>query len=130
MSEYFRSFNSEQFNGVTINFQAKIVDGKARDAPDGQIQAKPPPLEVITFVNKPNQIQNGECPILLISGNRDPDRKIVNTKPVEAATTDYGEYHVLQGCNDGRVETVSMSVFQVPEKRQLDEPLSLGREIL
>ena len=54
--------NSERFNGVTIDVQAKIVDGKARDAPDGQIKEKPPPLEVMGFVNPPNhQFQNVRC---------------------------------------------------------------------
>ena len=118
--------NSERFNGVTIDVQAKIVDGKARDAPDGQIKEKPPPLEVMGFVNPPNKIQNGECPMLFLSGNRDPDRKIVNTTPVKAETTDYGEYHFLQGHNDGRIETVSMSVFQVPEKDNSSDYYHLG----
>lgn len=118
--------NSERFNGVTIDVQAKIVDGKARDASDGQIKEKTPPLEVMGFIKPPNKIQNGECPILLLSGNRDPDRKIIDTTPVEAETTEYGEYHVLQGFNDGRIETVSMSVIQVPEKDNSTDYYHLG----
>ena len=72
------------------------------------------------------RIMLGECPMLFLSGNRDPDRKIVNTTPVKAETTNYGEYHFLQGHNDGRIETVSMSVFQVPEKDNSADYYHLG----
>lgn len=115
--------DSEQFDGVTIDVQAQMVDGKARDAPnsDAVHQTKPPPLEVMGFVNTPNRIQNGECPILLLNGARAPDRSILNVTPNEVETKEYGQYSILQGSNSGQVYETSLSLLKSNEVPTLAE---------
>ena len=95
-------------------------------------KADRPKREVIGFQATPQQIQPGECPLMFLSGDRNPDGTMLKVAPVPLPTKQAGNFSVLYANHSGQMMQQQLQELipqhDVPELSHLSSKFFEGTE--